>query len=266
MVSPEASQPDDHKNLVRAEFTKQANAYAANTSISDPERVARLIQMVQPAPEARVLEVATGPGYVALGFAAVCREVVGIDLTEAPLAIAERQRAERGLPNVRFQVADAEDLPFSDGEFDLVLCRLAFHHVEEPGRVLREMVRVCRPHGRVAVEDLIASEHLARAAYHNRFENLRDPSHTRALSLGGLLWIFAECGVEVEGVRTDAVIQDLERWLANAQTPPDRAADVRALIERDAAEDLSGTAPFWTAGRWHFVHRAAIVVGRKLAE
>src|SRR5688500_6082268 len=73
------SQATPHKDRVRHEFTKQAENYAAASLISDPERVARLVQAVNPAPESRVLEVATGPGYVAMGFATVCREVVGID-------------------------------------------------------------------------------------------------------------------------------------------------------------------------------------------
>src|SRR5712692_6795196 len=110
-------------------------------------------------PQDRVLEVATGPGYVAMGFAAVAREVVGVDLTEAPLAIAEKPRQEQGLPNVRFQLADASRLPFADGEFDVVVCRLAFHHFAEPPRMLGEMVRVCTPQGTVAVEDIVVSEH-----------------------------------------------------------------------------------------------------------
>ena len=61
----------------------------------------------RPTSQDQVLEVATGPGYVAMGFAAVAREVVGVDLTAAPLAIAEQRRQEQGLHNVRFQLADA---------------------------------------------------------------------------------------------------------------------------------------------------------------
>ena len=259
-----SSTTPDHKEVVREEFTRQAAAYAANASIADPERIARLVQTVNPRPEARVLEVATGPGYVAMGFAAVCREVVGVDLTAAPLAIAERTRQERGLNNLLFQPGDADHLPFADGEFDVVVCRFAFHHFEDPPRVLHEMARVCRPQGTVVVEDLVVSEHSDRAAYHNRFENLRDPSHTRAYPLSGLLTLFAATGLEMENVRLDALTPALERWLANAQTSPDRAAEVRALVERDEAEDLSGTRPFRQNGELHFIQRTATVVGRKL--
>ena len=255
----------DHNQVVREEFTRQAVAYAANPSIADPERIARLVQAVSPSADARVLEVATGPGYVAMGFAAVAREVVGIDLTEAPLAIAEQRRQEQGLHNVRFQLADAARLPFADGEFDVVVCRLAFHHFAQPPCMLSEMVRVCAPHGTVTVEDIVVSEHPARGAYQNRFENLRDPSHTAAFSLSALLTLFTAAGLELEHVSTGHLRPVVERWMANAQTPAERAVEVRRLIEQDAREDLSGTRPFQTdEGQWCFTQHTAIVVGRKL--
>jgi ubiquinone/menaquinone biosynthesis C-methylase UbiE len=253
-----------HREVVRRAFTAQAPAYAANPQIADPARVERLVRAVDPAPAARVLEVATGPGYVALGFGAVCREVVGLDLTEAPLALAERERHARGLENVRFQVGDAGRLPFADGELDVVVCRFAFHHFEDPPRVLAEMARVCRVGGKVAVEDLIVSERPARAAYQNRFEHLRDRSHTRAYALSTLLRRFAGAGLEVEHVSTDRLTPEVERWLANAQTPLGRAARARALIERDAEEDLSGAAPWREGGALRFIQRTATVVGRRL--
>lgn len=259
---PEAT---DHNQVVREAFTRQAVAYAANPTVADPERIARLVQAVRPRASDRVLEVATGPGYVAMGFAAVVREVVGVDLTAAPLAIAEQRRQEQGLHNVRFQLADASRLPFADGEFDIVVCRYAFHHFAEPPHMLSEMVRVCAPQGTVAVEDLVVSEHPARGAYQNRFENLRDPSHTAAFALSALLKLFAAAGLEVEHVSTGHWHQVVERWMANAQTPADRAAEVRRLIVQDAREDLSGTRPYQSDdGQWCFTQRTAIVVGRKL--
>src|SRR5262249_60726282 len=99
-------QTKEHNQVVREEFTRQATAYAANPVIADPERVTRLVHAVRPTSQDRVLEVATGPGYVAMGFAAVAREVVGADLTAAPLALAEQRRPEPGLRNVPSQLAD----------------------------------------------------------------------------------------------------------------------------------------------------------------
>jgi ubiquinone/menaquinone biosynthesis C-methylase UbiE len=256
--------PDSaHKAVVQEEFTRQAEVYVVAPTVADPARVARLIDAIAPATESRVLEIACGPGFLALAFAERCQEVVGLDLTDAPLAIAERKRQERGLANVRFQRGDADRLPFPDADFDVVVCRLALHHMEEPGGVLREMARVCRPQGKVAVEDLVSSEHRSRADYQNQFERLRDPSHTRALAPSELLGLFTAAGLEIERIYSGEVAQNLERWLASSYTPPERAAEVRALIERDAREDLSGTRPYVQDGQWFFHHPTLAVVARR---
>lgn len=254
----------DHNALVRKEFTHQAQAYAANPLISDPARLSQLVRAVEPQPSARVLDVATGPGYVAMAFAETGCTVIGLDITDAPLAIAEEQRHARGLTNVRFQCGDAEHLPFDADAFDIVVSRLALHHCESPRRVLTEMTRVCRDQGTVAIDDLVTSEEPARAAYQDRFEHLRDPSHTHALSISELLSLFAACGLEVEQVHTDAQTQIVEQWLANAHTPDDRAEEVRTLIAEDEIRDLSGIRPFRGGETLCFRHRSAIIVGRKL--
>lgn len=254
----------EHKDVVREEFTRQADDYAVAPMIRDTDHIEQLLRAVKPAADARVLEVATGPGHVAMAFAKVAREVVGVDLTEAPLRIAERMRAERALGNVTFRTADAEKLPFNDGEFDVVLCRFAFHHFERPAVVISEMSRVCRVGGTVAVEDLIAGEHPERAEYYNRFERLRDLSHTRALPLSELIGIMAAAGLEIVRFESSAIRNPVEPWLKSAQTPSDRAAHARAMIERDLEQDLSGARPFRLSGELFFTHRVAIMVARKL--
>jgi len=143
--------PSDHKQTVRRAFTKQADAYAATASVSDPERIARLVEATDVDSSDRVLEVATGPGHVAFGFADRCKSVVGVDLTRAPLEIARKTQRKRETENVDFVRSDAEDIPCPPDSFDVVVCRLALHHVERPGRIVREMARVCRPNGTVAI-------------------------------------------------------------------------------------------------------------------
>ncbi len=254
----------DHNKLIQQEFTKQATAYAANPTIIDSDWALRLVEAAQPAPESRVLEVATGPGYVALAFAAVAREVVGIDLTDAPLAIARKNREERGVTNVSFESADANQLPFADDSFDMAICRLAFHHFDTPQRVLSEMARVCRPGGKIAVEDLIASEWPDRADYYNQWERLRDPSHTTALSVSQLLAFYTAAGLELEAIQSEHRTQDVAQWMRNSQTPPDTAQAVRKLIQEDADQQISGTPIFHDdEGRLCFIHRMVTVVGRK---
>jgi ubiquinone/menaquinone biosynthesis C-methylase UbiE len=253
-----------HKDKIREEFTRQAEAFAAVAVLHNRERLERLVNAINPAPDARALEIATGPGHVAMAMAGRCREVVGVDITDAILAVAERTRRERSLTNVRFQRADAEQLPFAEGEFDIVFCRFAFHHFEDPAVPLREMTRVCRAGGRVAVEDLAASEIPARADYQDQFERLRDPSHTRALPISELARMFGARALEIETVTTGEVVQPLEYWMSYSHTPPDRAAEVRAMFGRDEKEDLSGACPFRRDGELFFIQRTVTLVARKL--
>src|SRR4051794_36717862 len=122
--------------VVRESFTAQASGYANSPVINDADRLARLVRVINPPPDSRVLEVASGPGYVAEAFAGVCREVIGLDMTQAPLEIAERRRQERGPTNLHFQLGNGRQLPFAEGTFDLVVCRYAFHHFSTPTEIL----------------------------------------------------------------------------------------------------------------------------------
>jgi SAM-dependent methyltransferase len=77
--------------------------------------------------------------------------VVGIDLNPAMLAVAARQR-----PDLDWRVADVADLPFADGRFDAVLCQSALFFFPDLPAALREMVRVLRPGGVLAVQTYAA--------------------------------------------------------------------------------------------------------------
>jgi SAM-dependent methyltransferase len=256
-----------HNDVIRESFTTQAQAFAANPWVTDEERIRRLVAAAHLTGTERVLDIATGPGYIAEAFAGAAREVVGVDLTDAMLAIAKERTRERGVANVSFRAADAQNLPFENGSFDVVVCRLALHHLLKPLQVLGEMVRVCRTGGTVVVEDVYASEHPERAAFQDRWEILRDPSHVRTLSLSELLLLARDAGLETDAVTTaEDLTPEVERWLATTQAPPERAAEVRRLLEADRLQDLSGTRPFQDAtGRLFFHARTAILAGRKVS-
>jgi len=256
-----------HNDVIRESFTTQAQAFAANPWVTDEDRIQRLVTAAHLTGDERVLDIATGPGYIAEAFAVAAREVVGVDLTDAMLAIAKERTKDRGISNISFRAADAQNLPFENSAFDVVVCRLALHHLLKPLQVLREMARVCRAGGKVLVEDIYASEHPERAAFQERWEILRDPSHVRTLALSELLQLFRDSGLETDSVTTaDDLTPEVERWLATTKTPPDRADEIRRLLEEDRLHDLSGALPFQDAtGRLCFHARTAIVARRKVS-
>jgi ubiquinone/menaquinone biosynthesis C-methylase UbiE len=106
-------------------------------------------------PGARLLDVGCGPGTVTIDLAARLGtgEVVGVDTSSAVVEIAQKAAAEAGAANVTFRVADAYELPFPDDAFDIVHAHQVLQHLTDPIAALREMRRVTRPGGLVAVRD-----------------------------------------------------------------------------------------------------------------
>jgi SAM-dependent methyltransferase len=94
----------------------------------------------------RVLDVAAGPGHVAGRAAARGAAATGVDLAPAMVALARRR-----YPEVEFQPATAEALPFPDGAFDAVVCSFGLGHFADPAQALAEAARVLAPRGRVAL-------------------------------------------------------------------------------------------------------------------
>jgi ubiquinone/menaquinone biosynthesis C-methylase UbiE len=111
----------------------------------------------------RVLDVGCGPGALARQFARRGCQVVGVDADPAMVARAEELAA--GLPGVEFRQGSVLALPFGAGEFDLVTATNIIFLLPEPVAGLREMARVCRAGGRVAMLNPAArlSETSARA-------------------------------------------------------------------------------------------------------
>lgn len=98
----------------------------------------------------RVLDVACGTGVTAITARRAGAEVTGFDLTPELLAVAKMQGAAAGADEIVWKQGDAEDLPFRDGEFDVVLSSFGHMFTPQPDVVAKEMARVAKPGGRIA--------------------------------------------------------------------------------------------------------------------
>lgn len=106
----------------------------------------------------RILDLGTGPGYVAIETARCLggrAEVVGLDLSEAMLTIAAGNAREDGLHDrIAWASGDAGRMPFADREFDFVVSNGSLHHWRDPVAVFAEIARVLRPDGGYQISDL----------------------------------------------------------------------------------------------------------------
>ena len=126
-----------------AGFYEKVAALEADASV-------RLVQRVDLRPQTDVLDVGTGTGNLAIPAAQAGARVVGIDLSAAQLEAAQRRAAQTGVV-VQWIVGDAEALPFSDASFDLVMSAFAVMFAPRHKLAATELVRVCRPSGRIAI-------------------------------------------------------------------------------------------------------------------
>jgi ubiquinone/menaquinone biosynthesis C-methylase UbiE len=116
------------------------------------QRLAREAVALGVPPRGKVLDVGTGPGFVAIEVARLlegtgCR-VVGMDLSRVMLTIAAENAAREGLNGVlTWREGDAKTMPFDDDEFDLVVCNDSLHHWEDPLPVFDEIARVLKEGG-----------------------------------------------------------------------------------------------------------------------
>lgn len=102
---------------------------------------------------AAVLEVAPGPGYLAIELARRGFAVTGVELSADFVKIERRNAEEAGVP-VDFRQGNASALPLPDGAFDCIVCSAAFKNFSEPLRALREMHRVLKPGGAALILDM----------------------------------------------------------------------------------------------------------------
>lgn len=214
-----------HRAAVRCTFGAIARSYRHGQATRLLSEL--LCRLARPARHELVLDVATGTGAVARAIAGSVRLVVGLDVTDEMLWEAT---AVAGAPNFLLVEADAQELPFRSGQFDLVTCVRALHHVRRPEASLAEMRRVLREDGRLLVVDNLTYEEPGLARRHNELETLRDPSHHCTFSLGALRSLLEASGFEVGTTVEDELLRSVPVWQADAGASPEAAAGIATRI------------------------------------
>ena len=189
-------------------WSERAEGYRTSATHMAGDDLDAVVEMCEPGEGVKALDVATGGGHVARRLRDEGCSVVTVD--PAPGMQAD-------------VVARAEDLPFADGSFDVVVTRIAAHHFEDLGRAVAEMARVSNR--LVVVEDT-----LYRSDAQEEAERLRDPTHVRSYSEDEWKDVLTGAGLEVERVEHFEKVHVLEEWLARTGCEGAEAERVRELL------------------------------------
>lgn len=215
-----------HRSHTQEMFAHQAPSFeAAGSILTDRDVLDWICGALPSPPDQRVLDVAGGTGQLGRHLARRGGLAVIADLTPEMLREGARAAREEGASNVIFMESDATRLPFADEQFDLVVSRFAFHHIDDPAQAAREMARVCRAGGTVAIVDMV-SEPGEAGERHNALERMRDPSHSMALEETELVRILkeAEVAAAVLGERRQTI--EAQPWLERAKAGAETRAEV----------------------------------------
>ncbi|MFS0724003.1 class I SAM-dependent methyltransferase [Paenibacillus sp. 1P07SE] len=256
----------EHLDRIRDEFQKQARGFANPQLTMNQEGYLQwILDSLTLSKSMTVLDVAAGTGILSRAIAPHVLQVVSADLSDDMIREGIRLNTEHKLDNIVYRQTDAASLPFADGAFDLVVSRFAFHHFVDPGAVLDEMVRVCKPQGRVGVIDMSGPEDPVQYEGYNHYERLRDPSHTYALRHSYLTELFQERQLGPERADLLDVPVHVQRWMNLTQPAP----EVRDQIERELREDLAsperqtGMRPYEQSGELKFMQQWSKIIGIK---
>jgi ubiquinone/menaquinone biosynthesis C-methylase UbiE len=189
-------------------WNDRADAYRESPIHAAGEDLDLVVEWCEPGPAVTVLDVATGGGHVARRLREVGATVVTVD--PAPGMQADT-------------TAPAEDLPFADGSFDTVACRLAAHHFADVIAAVREMARVAK-HRVVICDNTFVSESSEEA------DRVRDPSHVRNYSQAEWHSFFELAGLELADERYLERSLEIEPWLARVDCVGADASRVRELL------------------------------------
>jgi len=235
-----------HDAIVRSSFEKQTALFAGEDALFARRSSSALAWLEPLDPEMIVLDVACGAAHAAEQVAPHVRQVVGLDLTRALLELGADRLRDAGITNVLLQEGSAAELPFLDASFDLVACRAALHHVPDPGVVVAEMARVCRPGGRVVAADMVAPSAEVREAFDALHRRI-DPSHAGVLLEGELAELLhSKVGPLTYGETSDPFTLPVDHILTDAA---DRDAVTSALQAELAGGPATGFEPVLDDGQ-----------------
>jgi SAM-dependent methyltransferase len=191
---------------VARQWSERAQAYRESAAHREGQDLDLIVEWA--AGTRTALDVATGGGHVARR------------LREAGLTVVSCDPAPGMRPDV---VCSAEDLPFADGSFDVVVTRVAAHHYADVRAAVSEMARVAA--ARVLIVDNLFLDDAAEEA-----DRVRDPSHVRNYTEAEWRALLGEAGLEVEEVRRLDKPIEVEPWLERAGCHGEEAVRVRELL------------------------------------
>ncbi|ESZ22843.1 class I SAM-dependent methyltransferase [Mesorhizobium sp. L2C084A000] len=196
----------------------------------------------------RLLDLACGAGHFGFTLSPHASHVTFCDPSPSMLVAVADRAGSLGL-EIATVDGSAEDLPFEDSSFDLVLSRLAPHHFSDPAKAVAEIARVLAPGGHCAIVDLEGAFYPTADALNHSLEVLHDPTHGRSYTQIEWCRFLRAAGLSIEevqgGLSESETGVTIERWCQIAETDDGARREIESMLAKATARELAAL------GIWH---------------
>lgn len=216
--------------VVAHQFGQTASAYLTSTVHAQGADLAALRELAAGLGNPVVLDLGCGAGHASFAVAPVARSVTAFDLSSEMLAVVNGAAQDRGMHNIATKQGDVASLPYADASFCMVVTRFSAHHWLDVPAALREVRRVLKPNGLLAVIDITAPEAPLHDTTLQALELLRDGSHVRDYRPSEWTAMLQAAGFQPERAGDWKLQMVFDEWTARMRTPAERVAAIRSLL------------------------------------
>jgi ubiquinone/menaquinone biosynthesis C-methylase UbiE len=248
-------------------FGRIASNFVTSEVHSASPSIAHLHELLTGYPIGAVCDVACGAGHLALSFSGRVTKIAAVDPAPQMLAAVRELAAARAC-EIETHQAFAETMPFVDGQFDLVMSRLAPHHFTDLRLGLKEMNRILRIGGLLAIIDLEGNEDPELDEFNHRLEVLHDPTHVRSYTADVWREVVEQLGFKIVVFETKRSEKPtgvtVHRWCEIANSGESAEAEIMRLLSNADSSALACLGIRKENGSFLMPIRTVILLAEKL--
>jgi ubiquinone/menaquinone biosynthesis C-methylase UbiE len=249
--------------FVKNQFNKQARSFSEWSVTKNERYMQGFLDFTRPEKDDEMLDIACGSGDFSIFCAKKMNRVAGIDISDKEITIAKEKAREENLENVSFICSDVEKIPLENNSFSFVACKHSFHHFENPEKVFLEMTRLCKPGGKICIEDLSTYEPRKADDFFLDFDIKVDTSHLKTYSGKFFTELYKKYGIEIW--RSYYLIEDLDFWdyASHGFHPENTRREIETMVKNGLKDPDIAQHLFYNHDRLFFKRPLFIITGFK---
>ncbi len=254
----------DNKKIIKNQFNKQAVRFSNWSPTRDQAYMAELFKYMALSAKDELLAVACGSGEFPLFCAASIHKAHGLDISAGMIELAKSQAKALQLENVFFDLHDVEHLPYENNFFSVVICKSAFHHMQNYSQVFREMMRCCQLKGRLFINDIISYDNDHVSDFFDALDRAIDVSHHARLSSESIAALFIKNKAKILKAQVDEFEFEMSHYISHAEQSRESKPKIDEIIAYGLNDPQISKFLYKKNGKLVFINRAYRILGQKV--